>query len=212
MVLWRKPPKHYLGYTEEGKFPIIILPGLTMKWGFMRSLGSAISHSGYPVYIIPQIGYNLLSIPKAAAIVREVVDTNHLDNVIIVAHSKGGLVGKYLLIHNNADRRIKAVVAIASPFSGSSLGRIVPHAAFKELAPDSDVVKSLSENTEVNTKIISIIPDFDNHVRSENGSYLNGAKNIYLAVRGHHKILFSKDLQSKVLFLIERITKKVAVQ
>jgi len=41
---------------------------------------------------------------------------------------------------------------------------------------------------------VSIIPQYDNHVWSEKGSHLDGAKNIYVPVHGHHKVIYDREV------------------
>ena len=65
-VIYRKPPHHYLGYTIDEKVSVILIPGIFSKWSFMKSLGDAISREGHPVYIVPELGFNLHSIPQSA--------------------------------------------------------------------------------------------------------------------------------------------------
>lgn len=195
----RNPPKHYLGYIVSGKNPVILLPGITNKWSFLKSIGDKISLLGHPVYIVPKLGYNLHDTATSAKIVDELIRENDLKNVVIVAHSKGGLIGKYLLIHHDGDRRIKNLIAIATPFSGSAMAHLVPHEAFDELEPDSELIADLDAHKSLNKKITSIIPVFDNHVWQEKGSFLEGARNIKVDVHGHHRLLFSKEVEKEVL-------------
>lgn len=209
MFFHRNPPKHYLGYVVKGKNPVILLPGIANKWGFIKNLGDRISLAGHPVYIVPKLGYNLHDIPKSAKIVAELIEENNLKNVIIVGHSKGGLIGKYLMIYNNENDLIKGVVAIASPFSGSRLLNLLPHKAYSELHEDSDLIKNLMAHKEVNGNIISIFPVFDNLILSSQGSYLEGAENIEIKeAKGHHKIIFHKKVTELVLTAIEKLSKK----
>lgn len=209
MLLHRIPPKHYLDYIVEGKNPVILLPGISSKWGFIKNLGDRISMDGHPVYIIPKLGYNLYDIPKSAKIVAEFVEENNLKDVIIVGHSKGGLIGKYLMIYSNKDGRIKGVVAIASPFSGVRLANLLPHGAYSELHENSNLTKNLMAHKEVNGNIISIFPVFDNLILSSQGSYLEGAENIEVGeIKGHHKIIFDKKVADLILKPIERLSKR----
>ena len=202
------PPKHYLGYIKEGKVPVIILPGLSLRWAFYKSIADHISLLGHPVYIIPKLGNNFRDLPSSAKKVREVIKENNLKNVIIVAHSKGGLIGKYLLLHEDSDKRIKGVIAIATPFHGSSIAKLIPHSSFKELSPDSKIIRYLENHSEVNKKIVSIIPSYDNHIWHPQGSYLEGAKkNINVEVFGHHLLLNDKKVWNHVIEWIEKITK-----
>jgi triacylglycerol lipase len=230
-IVYRKPPHHYLGFRVEGKVSVILIPGILGKWGFMRKLGNKISLQGHPVYIVPQLGYNIYSIPssaktlrsfivhifprrghivprisKGARAVREIIEKENLRGVALVAHSKGGLIGKYLLTHHNTDNRVLGMVAIASPFSGSAMAKLVPLEPFKELNTDSKIIRDLETHKTVNKKIISIIPEYDNHVWAERGSFLEGAENIEVPVHGHHKVIFDMKVQKIVLQSIDKIT------
>ena len=60
-ILYHTPPKHYLEYTEEGKVPVILIPGVLCKWSFLKHLGDKMSLAGHPVYIVPELGYNLFN-------------------------------------------------------------------------------------------------------------------------------------------------------
>ncbi len=197
---WRhKPPAHYQEEIKAGRVPVILLAGFSMNWHFMRQLGDKISLAGHPVYAIPGLKRNYLNIIESAKFVKELIDHHNLHKVVIVAHSKGGLIGKYVLMHHNKDRRVHSLVAIATPFSGSTLAKAIPHKTFREMAPDSRIIQEIQGFTSVNKHITSIIPEYDNHVWAEQGSYLDGAKNIRVAVRGHHKVVFSKEVEKVIL-------------
>lgn len=233
-VIHREPPKHYLGHVVAGKVPVILVPGILGKWGFMKSLGDKISLKGHPVYIVPELGYNIYSIPtsaktlraiivhvipkrghippkvaKGAQAVRNVIEKHNLRGAVLVAHSKGGLVGKYLLAHHNADHRVLGMVSVATPFSGSAMAKLIPHDSFRELHTDSEIIHDLERHRAVNGKIISIIPEYDNHVWAAQGSFLEGAENIEVAVSGHHRVLFSKKVLKAVLQSVEKISARV---
>lgn len=207
MYLIHAPPKHYLGYVKENKTPIIILPGVFIRWAFLKPLADFLSLKGHPVYIVPKLGNNIGDIPSCAAKVKEIIEENNLKNAVLVAHSKGGLIGKYLLVHNNTDSRVNGLIAIASPFSGSAMGHLIPHRAFKELTPESKIIISLNGHKTVNHKIISIIPEYDNHVWHASGSFLEGAlDNIFFAVSGHHKILYDKRVWEEVVKGVDKLS------
>jgi triacylglycerol lipase len=231
-VIYREPPKHYLGYTVAGKVPVILVPGILGTWSFMKKLGDRISLKGHPVYIVPELGHNIYSIPssaktlrsiivhtipkrghipprvvRGARAVRTLIEKENIKGAVLVAHSKGGLIGKYLLAHHNTDNRVLGMVAIATPFSGSAMAKLIPHDSFKELQADSEVIRDLERHKAANEKIISIIPEYDNHVWADKGSFLEGAsENIEVSVSGHHKVLFSKAVLKVVLNSIEKIT------
>lgn len=191
---YKNSPAHYLGQVSENKPPIILIPGLGEKWQFMKKIGDALSKDGHPVYIVPALGRNLKDIPQSAQIVYQLIEQEKLKKVILVAHSKGGLIGKYLMTNLDKNQQIEKLIAIATPWSGSHLAKILPGKNHHELKPDNPLIKDLAGQSSVNKKIISIYPEFDNHVWHKNGSYLDGAKNVQLKIKGHHKILFDKDI------------------
>lgn len=223
MAIHKNPPEHYLGYVVDGKVPVILIPGIFGKWGFMKHLGDALSYLGHPVHVLPKLGYNVSNIPDAARMLHVAVDTIFSPKealssdtaprgAIIVAHSKGGLIGKYFLAHHNKKGQVVGMISIATPFSGSSLGNFLPVDAIEELDIDSPLIQALNSETEVNTKIVSIVPEYDNHVWAKNGSTLKGAENIHIPVRGHHKVVFSDQVIVQVCKSVEKITKKNFVE
>jgi predicted alpha/beta hydrolase family esterase len=135
-----------------------------------------------------------------------VIEKNNLRGIVLVAHSKGGLIGKYFLAHHNQDGRVLGMVAIATPFSGSAMAKLLPLDSVKELDVDSRIIRDLESHKEVNDKIISICPKYDNHVWAEKGSHLDGAENIDVSVRGHHKVLFDTHVQKVVLRAIDSLS------
>jgi len=195
--LYRKPPKHYLGYVIKNKIPVILIPGILEKWGFLKNLGDKISLQGHPVYIVPKLGYNLKDISVSAKIVREMIEKKDIRNSVIVAHSKGGLIGKYYLSLLNEDERVSKMISIATPYSGTSLTKYLRSKQVKDLRTDSEIIKELKAHKEVNKSIISVSPIFDNHVWE--GSFLEGAENITIDEKGHHKIIYSKELINLIL-------------
>lgn len=208
MYRHRHPPRHYLGYIVPGQAPIILIPGVRGRWAFLKPLGDYLSLLGHPVYIVPELGNNLADIPTTAAKVRAVINEAGLKDVILVGHSKGGLVGKYLLQFHNQDNRIKGLVSLGTPYSGTSLVKLFPHPAYREMLPNSEIIRKLQGYREVNRSIISIAPVFDNHVWSEAGSFLEGAwDNIKVPVYGHHKLVFDKNVWEKIAESIDRFAK-----
>ncbi len=230
-ALYKRPPTHYLGYVIDGKVPVILIPGVLNRWGYMKGLGTAISLLGHPVHIVPELGSNIESIPKSARIVhslvrslfsppphtlpqvragaesiRDYIHDKDLKGVVLVAHSKGGLIGKYVLAHYNEGGRVLGLVAIATPFSGSAMATLFRHAALRELEAGSEIIQYLDNHRDVNKKIISIYPEYDTHVWAKRGSFLEGAKNIELPVHGH-SVIDTKEVRAAVITAVEKLTR-----
>jgi len=200
LFIYRRPPDHYLGHIVENKGPVLFIPGLLERWSFFAKIADKLSLLGHPVYVIPNLGQNLKDIPYSAKVISELIEQNKLQQVTVIAHSKGGLIGKYLLANYN---KVKKLIAIATPFAGAKPAKYVPLYHFQELTPRSKVINDLISNKEVNKKIVSIYPIFDNHIWPQESPYLDGAKNIQVNIHGHHKVLFSEDVINKIVLLLE---------
>ena len=158
--------------------------------------------------IIPKFGHIPPKISKGAQIIRNFIEKENLKGAILVAHSKGGLIGKYLLAHHNIDNRVLGMIAIATPFSGSAMAKLIPHDSFKELKTDSEIFHDLERHKKINGQIISIFPEYDTHIWAEKGSFLEGAENIEVPVGGHDTLLRNKKIQKAVITSIDNITAK----
>lgn len=207
MYIYRKPPAHYLGFVKDGKYPVIVIPGYMGRWAFMKSIADPISHLGHPVYVLPHLGNNMKDIPTSAKIVYDLINENNLKKVIIVAHSKGGLIGKYLMVHFDKDQKVSGMVTIGTPHMGSNLASYFKFIKSNEFHPSHQMIKELTGYPEVNKRIITISASFDNLVWHEKKAALDGAlDNLHVAVAGHHKLIFDKEVREKVISSIERLS------
>jgi alpha-beta hydrolase superfamily lysophospholipase len=67
---------------------------------------------------------NRFDVPTAARLVADHIAAARLNSPVIVAHSKGGLIGKYVMLALDPDERIDRMIAVCTPFSGSR--RVTP--------------------------------------------------------------------------------------
>ena len=185
----------------EGR-PIVILPGIYESWHYLRPIAEQLNAAGHPVHVIPTLGINRAPIPATAARVGEVIRNLELRDVAIVAHSKGGIVGKHVLVRDDREARIDRLIAIASPFNGSAMARIAPNPALRAFLPNDPVIAGLAAETAVNARITSIYPSFDPHI--PNGCVLEGARNVEVPVVGHFRILLQQALFDAVQLAVER--------
>lgn len=202
----RVEPKHYLEHIVEAKVPIILIPGIFEKWHFLKYFADALSELGHPMYVLGHLGYNSKEISHSATLVSEFIEEKDLKNIIILAHSRGGLIGKELLLHHNNNVRVIKLIAVASPFGGSKIARGMPVRVLRELVPGGRVLENQNIHTEVNQRIISIYGSFDNHIWPGDSSRLENAENIEVPVYGHHKILANKKVRKIILDRVEEIS------
>lgn len=194
--------KKYRRNARSSFIPIILIPGIYERWHFMKPVADALHAAGYPVHVVQKLGLNRGSIDQMALRVRRYMDEQGIEQCVIVAHSKGGLIGKYLLAHHNRDHAIKRVIALNTPFSGSVYAYLTPLKSIREFTPTSRVVTELLANHLINGKVTSIYGRFDPHIPK--GSHLEGAENIKLNVMGHFRIMSSKKVQRAVLQAVKK--------
>ncbi len=174
-------------YADGSRRPVVVLPGIYETWHFLEPLMVALHDAGHPVFVVPALGHNVLPIPESAAILRSVIEREDLRDVLILAHSKGGLIGKYAMTLADPQGRIGGMIAIGTPFAGSRWARVAPVTHLRSLHGADPVISALRLDAAVNARITSIFGVFDTLVPS--GSRLVGARNVELPVGGHFRIL-----------------------
>ncbi|MBG6237508.1 hypothetical protein IWX78_000451 [Mycetocola sp. CAN_C7] len=186
LLTWGVPVSFATG--DPGKPTIVLLPGVYERWSFLRPIAERLNADGYPISVVHGLGYNR----------RPIVDTSErlaraLSRVranpagrLVVAHSKGGLVGKHLLLTGD-DLHLRGLVAVCTPFGGSRYARFVLGSTLRAFMPTDETIVSLGNSSGVNGAIVSVFGGFDPHV--PDGSVLTGATNVLLPVDGHFRIL-----------------------
>lgn len=173
--------------TRPWRRPILLLPGVYETWHFLEAAARHLSALGYPVHVVPTFGRNVRPIPEMAALAAEYLIEHDLTDVGIVAHSKGGLIGKTLMLSTVGEARVETMIAVNSPFTGSDYAHLIPIRTLSEFVPTHDTIVTLAASVEVNHRITSVFSSWDPII--PNGSILEGATNIELPVTGHFRIL-----------------------
>lgn len=176
---------------------VVVVPGVVEPWGFLGPLAGCLYRAGHPVHVIPRLGYHVQSLSDAVTLVADVIVERDLRDVALVAHSKGGLVGKLLLSDARVEDRVCGVVAIATPFAGSHLARLLPLRSIRVFRPDGPDIVALARAVRVDARIVSVFGSWDPHVSE--GSVLTGARNVQLSTPGHFRILADPRLPQVVL-------------
>ncbi len=171
-------------FSQGDRAPVLLIAGVWEPWYFLCGIGRRLSDAGHPVHVVPEIGYSRASVSDVAALAIAYLEAHGLSNVVVVAHSKGGLVGKHLLA---TTPRVERLVTVATPFGGSVYANYLPTRALREFRPTAPSLLDLAANRAVNARITSIYPSFDPHIPG--GSALEGATNIEVSTTGHFRIL-----------------------
>lgn len=189
--LFRVDPASYLR-PDATERPVLLIPGIYETWQFMRPVADLLRDRGHPVHVVRALRWNTGTILASAVHVAAYLEQNDLTDVLVVAHSKGGLIGKYAMLRHDPEGRIARMIAIATPFSGSVYARYAVMRSIRDFSPTDTTLRMLREHLEVNARITSIWARFDPHIPG--GSRLEGAANIQLRASGHFRIFGTREL------------------
>lgn len=176
--------------AECAPIPIVILPGVLEPWRYLIPLGNWLAANGHPVHYVERLGFNLRGLAASVEHVVELVADRDLSGAVFVAHSKGGLIGKLALAHPELKDRVAGMVTFATPFAGSGLGGPLQRLPFVSRSPlglflaGSEPLESLSADTSVNNRIVSMSAAWD-QVVSRESTRLPGATHVDLTAGGH---------------------------
>jgi len=192
---------------------IVLLPGIYEHWTFLRPLAARLHAAGHRVRVVHGLGANRRPIAETAALLGRALGRRPAPTAgrVIVGHSKGGLVGKQLLVdllardiehdgqaHGRPGLGLLGVVAICTPFGGSSRARFFfADRSLLALLPGDATIHALAEARDVDARIVSVFGSWDPHI--PDGSELPGARNIEVRVAGHFRVLGAPETARAVL-------------
>jgi hypothetical protein len=189
-------PNRPLPTGPGGRAPVVLLPGVYEPWQFLAPLAGALAVAGHPLHVVPGLGYNRRPVTEGAELAADFLDDARLDGVVLVAHSKGGLVGKQVML-SPTGRRVAGMVAVATPFRGSRWARYLVGRTLRAFSPADPVLLALAAERAVDARITAIYPEFDPHI-PETG-HLEGATNVELPLSGHFRPLGAPTLVDVVV-------------
>ncbi|MDO5724378.1 MAG: alpha/beta fold hydrolase [Flaviflexus sp.] len=165
---------------------IVFLPGIYEANEYVRPLAQAFQAAGYPV----SSGYlgKRTRAPVAELATELLARLDKVGPVILLGHSKGGLIGRAALARSE---QILGLITVATPWRGSILARPFPRfTALGRLAPggaDSARTWSMEREMGIRRRIFSIRPASDPHIPA--ATDLDGAHNIVVPASGHFRPL-----------------------
>ena len=190
-------------FASGDRAPVVLLAGVLEPWTLLLPAAERLNRDGHPVHVVPELAYNLATLDAAAELAMKAVRAKDLTGVILVAHSKGGLVGKRMLALD-VDGRLRGLIAIATPFGGSSMARLVPSRTIRALGPEDPAIQALATRSDLNPLITSVYPSFDPHIPE--GSQLDCAVNVEVAAIGHFRVLKDAEALDAVAAAAERLS------
>lgn len=172
---------------------LVFLPGIWEGSEFLGPLCVALARDGWAL----RYSYIDRSRLSVGALARQVIVDleQYRGPVVLVGHSKGGLVGRAILAARSGGEptlpQVAGLVSLATPWNGSILARLaLPGSAVRDLAPSGIDIRTPwghAREKELRSKIVSISPSWDPHVPGDRS--LAGARNYTVATTGHFRFL-----------------------
>ncbi|NUP73463.1 MAG: alpha/beta hydrolase [Sinomonas sp.] len=166
---------------------IVLIPGIYEPAGFMDPLRRRLQARGHRVIVLPELGYNRRTIPQCAALAAARLRELGVRDAVVIAHSKRGLIGKLLMTAPDTADLVARMLAVGTPFEGTSYSRYAPTRPLRSFYPGHPVMGHLAKNLEVNSQIVSVGAAIDPLIGRT--TRLEGARNILLPITGHFRVL-----------------------
>ncbi|QZN84694.1 triacylglycerol lipase [Cellulomonas sp. C5510] len=201
-LLSRTPPGAWAHPAARRPPEVLLLPGVWEPWRFLEPLGGALHARGHAVHVVPGLGFNGGGLPEMTELAADRVRELDLRGAVVVAHSKGGLIGKALLGRADVRDRLRGMVAVNTPFAGSPYARWLPVPALRAFLPDDEVLTALAAQRADHGRIVAAATRWDPHIPGDGA--LPGARLVRLRTPGHFLPLCSAELRSVVAAELDR--------
>jgi triacylglycerol esterase/lipase EstA (alpha/beta hydrolase family) len=200
-ALMRDPP------PGAAAMPVILVHGVACNAGIWYGFRRRLSALGVaPIYAI-SYGPPLASIERfaeqLAAKVDDVRAATGARDVVLVAHSMGGLVAR-AYIRRFGSAAVRRLVTIASPHRGSHHARFFPGASLAEMRPGSEWLGGLNVERAGGVPVVSLWSWHDSMVTPQTSSRLDWAENVVLTGIGHNALLDDEAVVERVAAEIRR--------
>ncbi len=195
------PPAKWL---EGERGNVILVPGFMDDHVFLMPIADALNSAGYKIHILKDFDTTFQSIEDLAKELDDYVKNNNLENIILVAHSKGGLVSRYVMEHYpNENEKIIKVFTISTPHKGTIFGKAKKLHLY-QMMPNSEMIRELNAQKNNLHKIVNIYPRVDNSIVPNKNLILDGAENHQIDIVGHTRILKTKKCINIILLSISK--------
>jgi len=200
-VLMRDPS------SAPASLPVLLVHGVLCNAGVWYGFRRRLSRLGVaPIYALTY-GPPLASIERfaeqLAAKIDAVLNVTGARDVVIVAHSMGGLVSRaYLRRYGGA--HVRRLITIGAPHRGSMHARFFPGQSLAEMRPDNAWLDELNVERAQGVPVVSLWSWHDSMVTPQTSSHLEWAENVVLSGIGHNALLDDEQVASRVAAEIRR--------
>lgn len=146
--------------------PVLVIHGFTTTNLSNLPIHYSLRKAGFRTYNVHIPGLNTQDIRHSSTLVakrvKEIKHRNGCEKILLVGISMGGLIGLHYLRKLNGHQHIEKFVALGSPFQGASFAKLLEYLpalddhALSQMAPDSDLLREITEGDFETVNITSI--------------------------------------------------------
>lgn len=195
-------------YADASGLPVLLVHGYGCNSGYWAHLTplfdtARISHA--TLDLAPVTASIDDYVPLVEAGVRALLAATGAAQVVIVAHSMGGLVARAWMRSVGVDR-VARIITLGTPHHGTSMASLGIGVNAVQMRRDSDWLRALAgaEDADTRARITSIYTHHDNIVAPQTSSELPGARNLAFGGVGHVALAANPGILAAVLHELHR--------
>ncbi len=180
--------------------PIVLVHGFGCSRGVWHVLRRRLEKAGHVVATLslfpPHAGLGKLE-PQLNQRIEEVCTATGAQQVILVAHSMGGLICRsYLARHGIA--RVNRLITLSTPHQGSALARLGLGQSARDMEPGSLWLKDMADEP-IRVPAASLRNPYDNYVMPQDNQRHPDMRDVELPPTGHIAQLYDRRIAGLVL-------------
>jgi pimeloyl-ACP methyl ester carboxylesterase len=195
---WLAPPQP--ARVEPGVLPVLFVHGIYCNAGIWHRQLAFLRRRGVPNLFTLNLEPPFAGIDRFAqrlsARAEEVCRIAATRQLIVVAHSMGGLVARAWIARLGGAQRVARLVTIGSPHHGSERVRHAPGRCAADMLPGGEWLAGLQADEKRAPRVptVSIFSLADELVVPAQSGYLEAARNIPIEHVGHIEMLMSPQI------------------
>jgi len=183
--------------------PLLLVHGYGCSrgvWWLLRRRLEAAGHVVATVSLTPPFTSIGKLVPQLNQRIEEVCAATGAQQVILVAHSMGGLVCRsYLARHGIA--RVARLLTLATPHAGSELARLGIGQNAREMEPGSLWLRDMAEES-IKVPAVALRNPYDNYAMPQDNQRLPGAADVELPPVGHLAMLTDSRVAHRLIQIL----------
>ena len=222
---WHMPFRR-LGAAPEifsGRVPVLLVHGYGCNSGYWQPMARAFRLAGISFLaadlepVLGDIDGYLLQISRAVAVLCKAAGTTQ---IVIVAHSMGGLVAR-AWVRDNGWQQVAALITLGTPHYGTVLAQFGIGRNAKQMCRIDDPANSAcnpwlarlnSTTDEKRERIVSLYSTSDNIVGPSASACLAGANNVAFPCVGHVALASRAPVIACVIEHIAKVNQQMSIQ